>query len=249
MNDGYTRTSNVLYDQWMPLMGEAELKVVMLIARCTEGWHRQTTRLSLSEFETLTGLSRQAVIDGLHQARARGVIDRASSGHSFDYWLVTDESPTVTTSSQPTRLVNEVDQSETVYQSTLLTSTSQRSRPVLVNEIDQFEHALKESKETKDKEKKETPPPLPPASPSLPRSGGGVGGGLRVVKTGTIVTIFKDDQQVHRAPLPAHPTLALPTEPWTPSSPDPPGHGTRSPTEQRDVTRFRKPSGWAEAEP
>jgi phage replication O-like protein O len=157
----YTQTPNLLFDDWMQAMGEAELKVVMTIVRHTFGYHLDARRLSLSDLERLTGLSRQAVSDGIEKALARGVIDRAPVGRSFEYWLI----------------VNEVDQSEAADESTQATSDSQQSRPMIVNEVDQSRHALKENNGKENKSKENTPPTIDGDPPSMSDPPAGVGGG------------------------------------------------------------------------
>ena len=96
----YTQTPNVLFDDHLAEMGDAELKVVLVVCRQTFGWHKESDRLSISQFEKKTGMSRQGVLNGIGSAIDRGIIGREKEGQSFRYFL----------------LVNEVD------------STSQRSR-------------------------------------------------------------------------------------------------------------------------
>jgi hypothetical protein len=127
----YTQAPNTFFDHHIKEMSEAEMKVVACVIRHTFGFHRERYRMSLSFFEEHTGLTRQGVIDGLADAMRRGVLDRAEVGNSYEYWL----------------LVNEIDYPNE-EESTKLTSTSQCSRPALVNAVDQSEHALKKEKET-----------------------------------------------------------------------------------------------------
>jgi len=119
----YTQVPNTLIDDLMPKMKEAELKVTMAIARETFGWHRDEKLLSLTRLQTLTGLSRQGVVNGIEDGLRRRVIERRAAGDSFTYRL----------------LVNEVDQ------------PSQRTRPAPVNQVDrrpvnQVDTAKKEEK-------------------------------------------------------------------------------------------------------
>jgi hypothetical protein len=97
-------------------MKEAELRVTLVIARETFGWHRKTAELSFSYFMTLTGLTRQGVSNGLTEGLERGTIQREAKGQGFEYSLTISE------------VVNEVDQSTK--------QTRQRSRPQVVNEVD-----------------------------------------------------------------------------------------------------------------
>lgn len=54
----YTQLPNELFDDWLPHLGLAELKVLMVIMRKTFGWHKVRDRISLSQLEKLTGLKR-----------------------------------------------------------------------------------------------------------------------------------------------------------------------------------------------
>ena len=115
-------------------MGIAELKVVMLVARKTFGWQKEDDKISLSQMEDATGLSRQGVIDGVNAAIERGVLCRVQVGQGFLYHLNIDENVT----SQASRLVKPVDQSSE------LTSASLLSRPELVNSVDTQKKDIKE---------------------------------------------------------------------------------------------------------
>jgi phage replication O-like protein O len=113
----YTQIPNVLLDEHLPLMGDAELRVVLVIARKTFGWHKDSDRISLSQLQELTGLSRQGVINGIDAAVNRGIVAKVEyAGKTSEYCLV----------------VNQVDH------------TSQRSRLALVNEVDTQKKVVKE---------------------------------------------------------------------------------------------------------
>lgn len=64
----------------MPAMKDAELRVVLAVARMTIGWQLDERELSISQIEVLTGLSRQGVVNGIAAALARGVLARRSTG-------------------------------------------------------------------------------------------------------------------------------------------------------------------------
>jgi len=122
---GVTMTPNKLFDEHMADMSEAELKVVLCAVRKTLGWHKQIDAISLSQFEKMTGLSRQAVITGIASAIQRGVLLECGTGKRgvklYSLSVV---------SSQENGLVNNLDQS------TQLTSTGQEFRPDLVKNLD-----------------------------------------------------------------------------------------------------------------
>lgn len=76
----YTQTPNELFDRYLSVMGEAELRVVLWAVRQTLGYHIASDEISLTQFEKATGLSRQGVIDGLAAAIERGIIQEVGTG-------------------------------------------------------------------------------------------------------------------------------------------------------------------------
>ena len=110
----FTQIPNLLLDEQMAVMGDAELRVTLAIARQTFGWHKESDLISLSQLIKMTGLSRQGVINGVSEGLERGTIKRYPEGQSFTYQLVIDE------------------------------PTSQRSRPELVNVVDTQKKGIKE---------------------------------------------------------------------------------------------------------
>lgn len=83
---GWTQTPNFIYDL-MPEMKEAEIKVVMAVARQTIGWQRERVPLRMTDFEKLTGLTRPTVNTGIKAAMQRGILTREADGETFSYWL------------------------------------------------------------------------------------------------------------------------------------------------------------------
>ena len=134
----YTQAPNVFFDEMIAQMGEAELRVALVIMRETFGWHRQSKLMSLSYLMKATGMSKQGVRNGIMDGIARGIICQEEFGNSYKYSLV----------------VNEVDQNA---------RASQRSRPVVVHEVD---HLLVNEVDTTNKEKKkgEIKTTTPPAT-------------------------------------------------------------------------------------
>jgi hypothetical protein len=147
----YTQTPNLLLDDLMPYMGEAELKVTLVLMRRTFGYHRDKVEISLSHLQEATRLSRQGVINGINAGIERG---------TFVYEIIINGEHAST--SQPSGLVNQVDQPPTSQPNGLplvneVDQTSQRSRPPLVNEVDQNTPVLKkELKKTRKKKGKES---------------------------------------------------------------------------------------------
>ncbi len=75
----YTQTPNELFDAVLPeITSLAELKVTLAILRRTFGWRDQAGPrvISLSELQTMTGLSRQSCQEGAVKAHRRGFVGR-----------------------------------------------------------------------------------------------------------------------------------------------------------------------------
>ena len=84
----HTQTPNELYDELLPLIDSlAELKVTLAIIRQTFGWHKGEDRLSLSQLETLTGLTRKSVAEGVKSALRRGYVGRRKVDQGYLYGL------------------------------------------------------------------------------------------------------------------------------------------------------------------
>lgn len=127
----HTQTPNEIF-ALLPVLGEAELKVTLAIIRDTFGWQSPgaATERSLTELMSITGLSKQGVLNGLEAGQSRGTIYKIrGSGMKAAYGLVVNEVDRSTEwTGQPSRpkLVNVVDR------------TGQPSRPLVVNEVDRL---------------------------------------------------------------------------------------------------------------
>jgi phage replication O-like protein O len=124
----YTQVPNALFDH-MADMSEAELRCTLALVRQIIGWHKEKAEpISYSQFEEITGMSRQGVSNGIEDAIKRGFVKLAGTGKRGTnlYTLDIDDLPTKLTRSTKKK----------TDQSTKMTTTSQRSRPVLVNEVD-----------------------------------------------------------------------------------------------------------------
>jgi phage replication O-like protein O len=122
----YTQVPNILLDEHIQQMSDAELRVTLAIVRKTIGWQKRRDKISITQLEKLTGMSRQGVLNGVSSGLIRGTISRIPDGDGYIYEL--------TISSE--KVVNEVDQNKLAGQPSGLVGSqpsglvgSQRSRP------------------------------------------------------------------------------------------------------------------------
>jgi phage replication O-like protein O len=142
----YTQIPNAIFELMADKEAhftEAELRVVLAIARKTFGWHKKRDKLSLTQLEKLTAMSRPSVKAGIDAAIARGLVrrtpDKDDGRGGFYYELLVDEPNEP--NSKKSLLVKNVNQLKE------LTDTSKESLPELVKNL---------YPQKKDKEKKET---------------------------------------------------------------------------------------------
>ena len=133
----FTKTPNYFYDVVMPTITSlSELKVTELIIRHTIGFHREEKELSISLIMELTGLSKQAAIDGTERALMRGTVTRRPYGQGFKYRV---------------QLVNHLDYQNATSQQfstapvNYLDTASQGIRQEGVNNLDTWKDTLKET--------------------------------------------------------------------------------------------------------
>ena len=93
----FTQTPNELFDRWLPLLKEVELKVLLVIMRKTFGWHRTRDRISISQLETLTGSTQSNVIAATKTLSEKGLIKKevvGAIGKQVTYYdlVVTEDS-------------------------------------------------------------------------------------------------------------------------------------------------------------
>lgn len=162
----YTQVPNAIFDLMADKdagLTEKELKVLLAVARKTFGWHKKRDKISLTQLEQLTSLSRPSVVAGLESAIERGIIRRTPDsndkrGGVFYELVVEDIDQSSELTSKDFELVNNSNQLKE------LTKTSKDFEPELVKNL----NTQKKEKETI----KETPtPPAPTAKHN------GAGGG------------------------------------------------------------------------
>ena len=155
----YTQTPNAFFDEHLPEMGFAELKVVCFAMRKTFGWHKEDDRISLSQFVKGTGLSKRGVIDGIEAAMQRGVMHRKKDGQSYRYSLAVSSRSGEAASQEGTEVVKQLHRGSEV--------TSQVSGEAA-------SHTKEKNKETKQKKKRslESVPPKKTNGKSVPNEEG-----------------------------------------------------------------------------
>lgn len=86
----YTQIPNAILDN-MASMTMPEAVVVLAICRQTFGWHKKSEKISVSQLQSITGLSKHAVLDALDAALADGWITRKPAGQTFRYTVNVQE--------------------------------------------------------------------------------------------------------------------------------------------------------------
>lgn len=145
----YTQIPNALFDLMADKeagLTEAELRVLLAVARKTFGWHKKRDKISLSQLVTMTSLVRSSVVAGIEAALTRGILrrtpDKNDKRGGYFYELAVDDIEEISTTTSPkSELVQNSNQSST------WTRTSPNFEPELVQNS---------NTQKKDKEKKES---------------------------------------------------------------------------------------------
>lgn len=69
-----TQIPNYLLDEAMPNLTDTEFRVVMIIARQTYGWHKESDQISYSQLVKKTGRYKEAIAKSLKSLREKGII-------------------------------------------------------------------------------------------------------------------------------------------------------------------------------
>ena len=132
----YTQTPNILFDEIMRDLNGAELKVILAVIRKTFGWHKERDRISLTQLEEMTGLSRQGILNAIHGKKKEKSVIGGLVNKGYIKIIETKQGNVYEL------IVNEVDQQETA---------SQLSRLEVVNKVDQESGlASQQSRHTKE---------------------------------------------------------------------------------------------------
>ncbi len=101
----YTQVPNILFEIMHDLK-EAELRVILAVARKTFGWHKKTDRISFSQMMKMTGLSHRGVWLGVRDAEARGLLLRTKGKRNIGVFEIRVHEPKVTSKPGISRAVN-----------------------------------------------------------------------------------------------------------------------------------------------
>jgi phage replication O-like protein O len=74
-----TYVPNIIFDYWLNRLSPAEFKVLLAICRKTFGWHKVQDKISLTQLEKLTGLSRKGIEKSLKILEKHGLIEKEKS--------------------------------------------------------------------------------------------------------------------------------------------------------------------------
>jgi phage replication O-like protein O len=142
----FTQAPNLLFDVHLREMGNAELRVVLVICRKTFGFHKDRDRISLSQLQKATGMSRQGVINGINQAVDRGLARKFTSPKGSEFELVVNEVDQQTdevVNAVDQQVVNEVDTQKKAFKINILN----KGRLAVFSEISGINPIKKDEKE------------------------------------------------------------------------------------------------------
>ena len=107
----FTQTPNIVFDEYLAILGYAELKILLAVCRQTYGWHKSKKRISISHFMKTTGLSNRAVIDATRKLIGRDMMERHACVEGFEYSLIIDASEV--TSLPPCEVTSHIKERQT----------------------------------------------------------------------------------------------------------------------------------------
>ena len=112
---------NVLLDEVIPRLSAGAVRVLLAIVRFTYGFQKESDRISLSQLQKITGLSRQGVVQGIAALRpllkiTPGAKGKGANEYSLNLNVSTgklvsefDQSTKLTSQQKPRDVVNKVD--------------------------------------------------------------------------------------------------------------------------------------------
>lgn len=74
LRPNFSQIPNVILDEWMRELDHIEFKIIMVVARKTYGWHKESDKIALSQYMEMTGASKNGVKQAIIRLIARGYI-------------------------------------------------------------------------------------------------------------------------------------------------------------------------------
>ena len=146
----YTQIPNAIFDLMADehaVLTEKELKVLLAIARKTFGWHKKRDKISISQLQAMTCMSRASVTAGVKAAIKRGIVMQTPDpndkrGGVFYELVVSELNQSTELTSSKSELVQNLNQSK------IYTRTSSDFELELVQNL----NTQKKDKERKERE-------------------------------------------------------------------------------------------------
>jgi len=86
--DNHTKVSNEFIENYMHLLSGSAVKIFISISRKTNGWHKETDSISLSQMQTLSGLSKKQTIKAVKELEENDLIKvDKTAGKTSNYTL------------------------------------------------------------------------------------------------------------------------------------------------------------------
>lgn len=149
----YTQIPNAILDN-MASMTMPEYIVISAICRQTFGWHKKSEKLSTTQLQALTGLSKHAVLDALDAALRDGWITRKPAGQTYRYTVNVLERTGAADAPLPPIVVQETHRYPKRTGAADAPVSSAANAPVPVQQTRRYTPVLKKDKETNYKESK-----------------------------------------------------------------------------------------------
>lgn len=140
---------NALVDDVLGNLSDAALRVYVIIIRKTRGWHKESDRISLSQFQAIGKRSRHTVIAGLSELESLGLVTKTDT-EKGSVWALTDgqasannapvedsaKSALVQNMHQPSAKSAPVASAESAHTKDTIKNTNKRQKSVTPTAID-----------------------------------------------------------------------------------------------------------------
>jgi len=123
----HTQVSNDFLDNYLYKVGGSAAQVFLVITRQTTGWHKTEDKISLTQIQKKTGISRQGIIDAVVELEEKGliIVNREGNTNSYSINYLTEDGQVSIPVEEEEKSTSQLSRPN---QSTELTRTSQLSR-------------------------------------------------------------------------------------------------------------------------